>query len=160
MRPEDVDATELGVLISTLPPTHALVAAARAGVDVADGRAADARDHRDVQADIHDGMRDLGVHPDPQASQRQWEGRAEVDGNDSYAGRRAAENGVPRAAREPDTAATDDALKQMAQEARDWVAQQEDDEHRRYDYAYGYTSDVAHDEAAEDADERCAERSQ
>lgn len=63
MRPEDLDPVRLGELISTLPPTHPLVAAARGAVDISDGRAEEAAAQREVQADVREAVRELPEHP-------------------------------------------------------------------------------------------------
>lgn len=86
-----LDPVELAVALSQRPPTDALVAAARLAVEQADARWERDRALGDAAKDACRAMKDEGRSlPDPREERRVWEARAQVDGSDSYAARKAA----------------------------------------------------------------------
>lgn len=116
---EKVDPVELAEALSKLPPTHQLVAAARAAVDVSDARWD--RDHAMAEAsrDVASGWSADGGATD---AQRMWAGRAEVDGPDSRAAEKSAELSRPPTRDEP-AQRTYNAGEQSTADAVRWARQ-------------------------------------
>lgn len=110
-----LDPAAFAAALSQLPPTHELVAAARAAVDVADARAAD-------RAAIADATREAraecqGVAMNHSLTRAALAGRAEVDGPSRL------ERFDAPAERDPAPAASDPAATAAAVAmARDWAA--------------------------------------
>lgn len=77
---DDLDPVELGVALSKLPPTHALVAAARAAVDVAELRAEQQRDDAEASKDMSRAWAEAGIADELRGRERTWRARAEFDG--------------------------------------------------------------------------------
>lgn len=119
---DDIDPIELAEALSRRPPTDALVAAARAAVDVSDARWE--RDHAMAEA----GSDVAAARPQTDRDARQmYDARAETDGPGSRSAEKAAELSRPVQPEEREPYESS----RIAEEAREWADNRRLDEEDR-----------------------------
>lgn len=126
---EGLDPVALGAALSVLPPTHPLVAAARAAVDLADMRDDQRRALWEASKDVAAACAQTGATQAGNTLQM-WKARAETDGPESRAAEKAAELASPLLPepREPAGAELSAATAAAVAMARQWIADREADE--------------------------------
>ena len=132
-----IDPVELAAALSRRPPTDALVAAARAAVDVSDARWE--RDHAMAEA----GTDVAAARPvTDRDAQQMWHARARTDGADSRAAEKATELATPLERETPEPYESS----RIAEEAREWADnRRRDQEDRDRDAEDARASQAAYD---------------
>jgi hypothetical protein len=124
-----IDPVELAAALSQLPPTHALVAAARAAADVADSRREHQLEQRAAAKNVAADTDWSRVAMEHTLAHRMWEARAAADGPDSAAAHVAAQVYAAPAVPQPRPPCSSQRETAIAvQWARQWAADRAADE--------------------------------